>query len=158
MLVRGLDYYNRTVFEITSNALGSQNAVCGGGRYDPLVEILGGPPTPAVGWAMGMERLLSLIKLPEEEKLMAFIVSNNLEQAFKLAVELRTLSIGTDFDLANRGFSKQIDKAAKSGAKYALIIGEEEIKTGMLTLKDLSTGTQEKLDKSKIINKLSGNG
>ncbi|MDD3014277.1 MAG: histidine--tRNA ligase [Candidatus Gastranaerophilales bacterium] len=150
-LVRGLDYYNKTVFEITSNALGSQNAVCGGGRYDPLVEMLGGPSTPAVGWAMGMERLLSLMELPKEENLQVFIVSNYMNETIKIASELRISGICTDYDLGNRGFSKQLDKAAKSGAKYALIIGEEELKTGNLTLKNLLSGIQKKFDKNELI-------
>lgn len=154
MLVRGLDYYTKTVFEITSNALGSQNAVCGGGRYDPLVEMLGGPPTPAVGWAMGMERLIPLLKAPEEEKLTAFVVSNYLDETLQLVTELRKSGISTDFDLANRGFSKQMDKAAKSGAKYAVILGDEELKTASLTLKNLLTGAQEKFNKNEILTKV----
>ena len=89
MLVRGLDYYNRTVFEIKSNNLGSQNAVCGGGRYDNLVATLGGVPTPAVGWAMGMERLISLIQPVETSKLDAFVVSNLQKDAIKLVEEIR---------------------------------------------------------------------
>lgn len=154
-LVRGLDYYNKTVFEITSNTLGSQNAVCGGGRYDPLVEMLGGPHTPAVGWAMGMERLISLMKAPPENKLQVFIVSNFTKEALKIATELRRSGICVDYDLANRGFSKQMDKAAKSGAEYALILGENEIDTNILTLKNLSTGVQEHLAKKEIVNNLS---
>ena len=89
LLVRGLDYYNRTVFEIKSNNLGSQNAVCGGGRYDSLVEQLGGEPTPAVGFAMGMERLISLLPEKEPKKLDGYIVSNFPVDAFVFAEELR---------------------------------------------------------------------
>ena len=142
-LVRGLDYYNRTVFEITSNNLGAQNAVCGGGRYDPLVATLGGVDTPAVGWAIGMERLISLISPPEKEAFDVFIVSDNTKEALKLAFELRKQGIATDLDLAGRKFGKQLEKASKSGAKHALILGEDEIKSGTLTLKNLSTGQQE---------------
>lgn len=150
MLVRGLDYYNRTVFEITSTALGSQNAVCGGGRYDPLVEMLGGTSTPAVGWAMGMERLMSLMKAPEETKLQAYIVSNNTKEALKLADKLRKFGISTDFDLANRNFSKQFDRAAKSGAKYAVILGEEELQSNAVKLKNMTTGAQDTVDIDKV--------
>lgn len=141
-LVRGLDYYNRTVFEITSNALGAQNAVCGGGRYDPLVKMLGGPDTPAVGWAIGMERLISLITLPVEKPLDIFIVSDQPKEALKYAFEIRKQGISVDLDLSGRKFGKQLDKASKIGAKFALIIGEEELKTNMFTLKNLATGEQ----------------
>ena len=154
MLVRGLDYYNRTVFEITSNNLGSQNAVCGGGRYDPLVEMLGGPSTPAVGWAMGMERLISLMKVPELEKITAFIVSNSTEEAINISTMLRKQGISIDFDLSNKNISKQFDKASKSGAKYAVILGEKEITAKQATIKNLSSGTQETVNIADIINHL----
>lgn len=153
-LVRGLDYYNRTVFEITSTNLGAQNAVCGGGRYDPLVEMIGGPSTPAVGWAMGMERLMNLMPTPEIEKLQAFIVSNNTIEALKLAEELRKQGISADFDLSNRKFGKQLERASKLGAKFAVILGEDELNTGTLTVKNLATGEQEKLPKEFAVEKL----
>ncbi len=149
-LVRGLDYYNRTVFEITSNDLGSQNAVCGGGRYDPLVAMLGGPDTPAVGWAMGMERLISLINPPEEKPLDIFIVSDHPEEALKYAFEIRKQGIAVDFDLSGRKFGKQMEKASKTGARFALIIGEEELKSNMLTLKNLATGEQASVPTQSI--------
>src|SRR5574344_1146021 len=101
LLVRGLDYYNRTVFEIKSNNLGSQNAVCGGGRYDNLVEQLGGESTPAVGFAMGMERLISLLPEKASEKIDGFIVSNASDEAFILAEELRNLGLNIEIDLTN---------------------------------------------------------
>ena len=98
LLVRGLDYYNRTVFEIKSNNLGSQNAVCGGGRYDALVGQLGGEPTPAVGFAMGMERLISLLPERESKKLDGYIVSNFQTDAFLFAEELRNEGLNIEFD------------------------------------------------------------
>jgi len=153
-LVRGLDYYNRTVFEITSTNLGSQNAICGGGRYDPLVATLGGPYTPAVGWAIGMERLISLCKPPEQKQLDIFIVSDNTRQALKTAFELRKQGISADLDFAGKKFSKQLEKASKTGAKFALILGEEELKTGELTFKNLATGEQEKVSAEKISEKI----
>jgi len=143
-LVRGLDYYNRTVFEITSTNLGAQNAVCGGGRYDPLVEMLGGTPTPAVGWAFGMERVISLLPPVEEKPLDVFIVTNNTQKAFELAEKFRKQSISCDFDLANKKFQKQMEKASKTGANFAVILGEEEISSGTYTLKNLKTGNQQK--------------
>ena len=141
-LVRGLDYYTRTVFEIKSNNLGSQNAVCGGGRYDNLVSELGGEPTPAVGFAMGMERLISL--LPEKTPSLsdAFIVSNNPVEAFKLAQYLRENNINTEMDLSNKKFTKQLEKASKT-AKYALILGEDEIANKQVSVKNLETSEQK---------------
>ena len=150
LLVRGLDYYNRTVFEIKSNNLGSQNAVCGGGRYDSLVKNLGGEDTPAIGFAMGMERLASLLGEKQEEKLKAFIVSDNTLEAIKLAEELRAKNITCEFDLTNKKFVKQIEKASKV-AKYALIIGEDEIAAGKITVKDLDKGEQKTINRNELV-------
>ena len=141
LLVRGLDYYNRTVFEIKSNNLGSQNAVCGGGRYDSLVRNLGGEDTPAVGFAMGMERLISLIQKQEEKKLDAYVVSTNTEEAIKLVNALRNDGIKVDFDMTNKKFTKQLEKASKL-AKYALILGEDEIANGVVSVKNLENSEQ----------------
>jgi histidyl-tRNA synthetase len=149
LLVRGLDYYNRTVFEITSNALGSQNAVCGGGRYDYLVEMLDGQPTPAVGWAMGMERLLSLIPEQKSENIIAYVVSHDTKEALKLAEELRIAGISCDFDMTGKKFAKQLEKASKSGAKYAVILGESELENGMVIVKDLSVSEQQTIERQK---------
>lgn len=150
LLVRGLDYYNRTVFEIKSNNLGSQNAVCGGGRYDSLVKNLGGEDTPAVGWAMGMERLYSLLKDIEPKKLKAYIVSNNTLEAIKLTEELREKGISVEFDLTNKKFGKQFEKAAKV-AEYALILGEDEIKNGMVSVKNLADSEQNMVVRKEIL-------
>lgn len=149
LLVRGLDYYNRTVFEIKSNNLGSQNAVCGGGRYDSLVRNLGGEDTPAVGWAMGMERLNSLLTDIEPEKLNGYIVSNSPADAFELAQELRAEGLKVEFDLANKKFTKQLEKASKV-AKFALILGEDEIKSKKVAVKNLSTSEQKSLDRKDV--------
>ena len=142
LLVRGLDYYNRTVFEIKSNNLGSQNAVCGGGRYDSLVRNLGGEDTPAIGFAMGMERLASLIGEKSEKKLNAFVVCNNPLEAVKLTEEIREHEITCEFDLTNKKFVKQLEKASKL-AKYALILGEDEISSNQVTIKNLETAEQK---------------
>ena len=142
MLVRGLDYYNRTVFEIKSNSLGSQNAVCGGGRYDGLVQMLGGTPTPAVGWALGVERLFELIEKVPAQKLDYFVVSKYPGHAMKLCKDLREKGKTCDFDMQNRKFAKQLEKAARV-ANFAIILGEEEIEKSFYTVKNLSTGTQE---------------
>lgn len=142
LLVRGLDYYNRTVFEIKSNNLGSQNAVCGGGRYDSLVRNLGGEDTPAIGFAMGMERLASLIGEKSEKKLNAFVVCNNPLEAVKLTEEMREQGISCEFDLTNKKFVKQLEKASKT-AKFALILGEDEISSNQVTIKNLETAEQK---------------
>lgn len=144
MLVRGLDYYNRTVFEIKSNALGSQNAIAGGGRYDGLVDMLGGEKTPAVGFALGVERLYELIEKQPQGLLDYFVVSNMPDIAIKTVQYLRNKGKSADFDFLNRKFGKQIEKAGKT-AKNAVIIGEDEIKGGYYTVKNLITGEQTKV-------------
>lgn len=146
LLVRGLDYYTRTVFEIKSNNLGSQNAVCGGGRYDNLVAELGGEPTPAIGFAMGMERLISLLKEKECSKLDGYIVSNNTTEALKLAQELRLQGLNVEIDLTNKKFTKQLEKASKL-ANYAIILGEDEIEKNKVSVKNLKTGEQITIDR-----------
>lgn len=153
LLVRGLDYYNRTVFEIKSNNLGSQNAVCGGGRYDSLVRNLGGDDTPAVGWAMGMERLNALLPKCEQQRLDAYIVSNSSIDAMQLAEELRTQGFDVEFDLSNKKFTKQLEKASKV-AKYAVILGEDEIEKGQVSVKNLDTSVQETIDRKDLRSKL----
>ena len=141
LLVRGLDYYNRTVFEIKSNNLGSQNAVCGGGRYDSLVRNLGGEDTPAVGFAMGMERLISLLPAKEAKKLDAYVVSTNQEEAIKLVGDMRKSGLSVDFDMTNKKFTKQLEKASKV-ARFAVILGEDEIQNGTVSVKNLANSEQ----------------
>jgi len=150
-LVRGLDYYTKTVFEIKSNNLGSQNAVCGGGRYDGLVEILGGPKTPAVGWAMGIERLNSLLPKIDSDKIMFFVVSDNQPAAIKLTSELRREGYSAEFDYNSRKFAKQLEKASKI-AKYAVILGEDELKNNYYTVKNLEDSKQERMSFEQICN------
>lgn len=149
LLVRGLDYYNRTVFEIKSNNLGSQNAVCGGGRYDSLVKNLGGEDTPAVGWAMGAERLNSLLPKQEAKKLTAYIVSDSTIEALNLTMYLRDKGISTDFDLSGKKFVKQLEKASKL-AKFALILGEDELKNNVVAVKNLDTSKQVTISREEL--------
>ena len=153
LLVRGLDYYNRTVFEIKSNNLGSQNAVAGGGRYDGLVGQLGGEPTPAIGFAMGMERLISLLPDRKSKNLDAYIVSNYTTDAFVFAQELREQDVNVEFDLANKKFTKQLEKASKV-AKYALILGEDEISKHQVSIKNLEDGKQITVDRADCVKML----
>ena len=149
LLVRGLDYYNRTVFEITSNNLGSQNAVCGGGRYDSLVKNLGGEDTQAIGIAMGMERLAALIGQKADAKTTAFVVCNSPIEAINLTEELRANGITAEFDLTNKKFVKQLEKASKV-AKYALILGEDEISAGTVTVKNMETSEQKTVLRAEV--------
>lgn len=153
LLVRGLDYYNRTVFEIKSNNLGSQNAVCGGGRYDSLVKNLGGEDTPAVGWAMGMERLNSLLLQIEPKKLKAYVVSNFTLEAIKLTEELRAQGVSCDFDMTNKKFGKQLEKASKC-AEFAVILGEDELKNNAVSIKNLANAEQKTVKRSELIDNL----
>jgi histidyl-tRNA synthetase len=153
LLVRGLDYYNRTVFEIKSNNLGSQNAVAGGGRYDSLVGQLGGEPTPAIGFAMGMERLISLLEQKEPKKLDGYVVSNFPVDAFVLAEELRAQGLSVEIDLSNKKFTKQLEKAAKV-AKYAFILGEDEVLSHRISIKNLEKGTQVTVDRADCVKML----
>ena len=150
LLVRGLDYYNRTVFEIKSNSLGSQNAVCGGGRYDSLVKNLGGEDIPAIGWAMGMERLNALLPKVEQDKLDGYIVSNSEIEAFKFAEELRNAGKCVEFDLTNKKFTKQLEKASKV-ANYALILGDDEISQNNVSVKNLLTSEQKTVKRSDVV-------
>ena len=151
-LVRGLDYYNRTVFEGVTDALGSQGAVCSGGRYDGLVEKLGGRPVPAIGWAMGVERLVALYeicgnKAPARHPDVYIVavgapaVRRGLELAERLRDELADVRI--EMNLGDGSFKAQLKRADRSGATYAVILGEEEVRDNRAALKPLrSTGDQ----------------
>ncbi|GMV37638.1 MAG: histidine--tRNA ligase [Fimbriimonadales bacterium] len=155
-LVRGLDYYNRTVFEVVSGSLGAQNSVCGGGRYDGLVELCGGPPTPAVGVAMGIERALMLLDeeaLGAEEAPIAFVVAIGTDmgpRALKLATQLRRAGIAAELDLESRSAKSQFRQADRSGARFAVVLGEDEWSRGAVTLKDLRTQSQAEVPLSDL--------
>ena len=145
-LVRGLDYYNRTVFEWVTDALGSQGAVCSGGRYDGLVEKLGGRATPAVGWAMGMERFVALYEecsgetpAVDADVYLVAVGDAALRQAFVIAEELRDgiAGIRVDLNLGGGSFKSQLKRADKSNATYALILGDQEIAESKIGLKPL---------------------
>ncbi|MGI9248344.1 MAG: histidine--tRNA ligase [Woeseiaceae bacterium] len=145
-LVRGLDYYSRTVFEWVTDALGSQGAVCSGGRYDGLVEKLGGRPTAAVGWAMGIERFVALFEACGGEAppmnadvYIAAVGQGTQERAFALAEELRDAvnGIRVEMNLGGGSFKSQMKRADKSNAMYALILGEQELGEGRIGVKPL---------------------
>ena len=148
-LVRGLDYYTRTTFEITSNELGAQNAICGGGRYDELVENLGGKPTPGIGFAAGIERLLLASRSEhKQENIQIYIVGigdSVRATLITLAENLRKNNFKTSFDYLRRSMKAQMREANKLGARYAIILGEDELKDKSVMIKDLSTSDQEKI-------------
>ena len=152
-LVRGLDYYTRTVFEWVTDALGSQGAVCSGGRYDGLVEKLGGRKTPAIGWAMGIERFVALFeacggKAPTEDAdvYIAAVGEGTLERAFAIAEELRdsVTGIRIEVNLGGGSFKSQMKRADKSGAEFALILGEQELAEGKVGIKPLRSTDEQK--------------
>ncbi|WP_411868597.1 histidine--tRNA ligase [Vulcanococcus limneticus] len=143
-LVRGLDYYSHTAFEITSSQLGAQATVCGGGRYDGLVEQLGGPATPAIGWALGMERLVLLLEQLDPQRSAPapdlYVVSRGAAAeplALRLARELRLAGRAVELDLSAAAFGKQLKRADRSGAPWALVIGDGEAEQDQVILKRL---------------------
>jgi histidyl-tRNA synthetase len=151
-LVRGLDYYNRTVFEWVTDALGSQGAVCSGGRYDGLVEKLGGRAVPAVGWAMGVERLVALFEIcgnrAPDRKPDVYIVAVGvpaLKRGLELAEKLRDAmpSLRFELNLADGSFKTQLKRADKSGAAYALVLGDEEVRDNRAGLKPLRSNEDQ---------------
>jgi histidyl-tRNA synthetase len=151
-LVRGLDYYSRTVFEWVTDALGSQGAVCSGGRYDGLVEKLGGRATPAVGWAMGIERFVALYEAcggetptTNADVYIAAVGEGTLERAFVLAEELRnsSSSLRVELNLGGGSFKSQMKRADKSGAEFALILGEQELADGCIGIKPLRSTEEQ---------------
>jgi histidyl-tRNA synthetase len=163
-LVRGLDYYMRTTFEITAKGLGSQNAVCGGGRYDGLIELLGGPPTKGIGFAIGEDRLI--LSLQEAGKgqaaqgrdvYIAWMGPNAQPTAIHASQKLRAAGMRVELPPSEQKFGKALGQADKLGAKYALILGDDEIASGQWTLKTLSDGSQAKYSESALLEFLKGN-
>lgn len=165
-LVRGLDYYNRTVFEWVTTALGSQGTVCAGGRYDGLVEQLGGHNTPAVGFAMGLERMVLLVQSVNPDFVSETAVTDiylasfgegSQVAAMMLAEQIRDslpdVRIMTNYGGGN--FKRQLSRADKNGARIALILGEDEIANGTVTVKELATGEQQTLAQSGLSARLS---
>jgi len=151
-LVRGLDYYTRTLFEFTSDALGAQSGVAGGGRYDRLVEQLGGPPTPACGWAAGVERmLLAADDLPIAPMVVDLFVALTgpevARDAFTLARQARQAGLAVQLELARRSLKAQLKHADRLGANYVAIVGEP----GRATLKQMDSGDQQDMNLDQVI-------
>ncbi|MBA3237689.1 MAG: histidine--tRNA ligase [Parachlamydiaceae bacterium] len=147
-LVRGLDYYNRTVFEITAGELGAQNSIAGGGRYDGLLKTLGGPDLPAIGFGTGLERVLQTmlkqqVELPSPPKPFIYMIPLGEEAkavCFTLLQQLRKQGIFAEMDFSTRKLGKTMNYANQIGATYVAVIGEEELKTEEVSLKEMSTG------------------
>ena len=154
-LVRGLDYYTRTAFEYVAGGLGAQNAVGGGGRYDGLSESLGGPPLPGIGFALGLDRILLAQPAPEvsEAPVHTYVVALGEEAAraaFRIVTELRSTGIGADMDLSGRGMKGPMKGADRSGARYAVIIGDDELSAGEATIRDMTSGEQRRVPFAEI--------
>jgi histidyl-tRNA synthetase len=156
-LVRGLDYYTRTTFEITSGELGAQNAVVGGGRYDGLSEMLGGPPTPGIGFSIGEDRLLMAVEqtgvLRPSQPLAVYVAwmgNEALSHASRLARELRRAGVSVELGYEPAKLKKAMGVANKLQAQYAIIIGENEVASGRYQVKEMATGKQETIDPESI--------
>ena len=156
-LVRGLDYYTRTTFEITSGALGAQNAVVGGGRYDGLSEMLGGPPTPGIGFSIGQDRLILAVQaaalLQPGNPLAAYVVwmgEPTLAPASRLVRELRAQGLSVEIDYDPMKIKKAMGVANKLQARFAIIIGEGELASGKYQVKDMASGEQKELEPGAI--------
>ena len=158
-IVRGLDYYTKTVFEFVSNDIGSQGTVCGGGRYNGLVEELGGKPTPAVGFGAGMERLI-LAKEAENGNTLAPVTrdlflgyrgDDAAVTAYKLITQLRSAGVSAESDHLQRSVKAQMKFANKIGAKYSAIIGESEMEGQVIQLKNMETGETKEVAFSDLV-------
>ena len=150
-IVRGLDYYTKTVFEFVSTSIGAQGTVCGGGRYDGLLETLGGPSTPAIGFAVGLQRLLAVMEQdgaslgapPACDIFLASIGQGASVEAQKLALRLRRAGLHAESDVQGRSLKAQMKYADKLGARYTVVLGDDEVKTGQIKLKRMDDGQVE---------------
>jgi len=157
-LVRGLDYYTRTVFEVQPEAEGAQSTLGGGGRYDDLIEELGGKPTPAIGFATGIERIILNLKkqgvsipaLPRPKVFIAYIGDDARDEAIKLSARLRKDGVGVIEAVGNKSLKAQLRLANNLGASYTVIIGDQEVKTDTVILRDMTTSEQKTVSASKL--------
>src|SRR2546428_9105492 len=163
-LVRGLDYYTRTAFEFTHGALGAQNAILGGGRYDGLSESLGGPQAPGIGFAIGEDRLVMSLKESADavarkpDVYIAPLGEGMNREGARLARELRRHDLVAELGDESFRLKKSLETAGKMGARYALIIGENEVKANAFALKNLESGEQVSVPRSELVRKIQGNG
>lgn len=147
-LVRGLDYYSKTAFEFVSSEIGAQSAIAGGGRYDRLVEFLDGKPTPAVGFALGIERIMELVKMPEKEPegyYMGAMTPEAIPALIKLATKKR-LTDKVTVEYSSKGFKSHMKGVDKANPRYAVLIGEDELNNGTVWLKDLESKEEQVID------------
>lgn len=164
-IVRGLDYYTRTVFEFVSNNIGAQGTVCGGGRYNNLVEQVGGKPTPAVGFGMGLERLiltLEALNLPvgEPEVPDVYLIAMGdkaQDEILVLANKLRANGVSAEVDLLDRSFKAQMKYADKVAAKYLVVIGEDELQEGVVNVKEMQSGKESQVELKELVGFFGGN-
>jgi histidyl-tRNA synthetase len=153
-IVRGLDYYTRTVFEYHCDRLGAQSQIGGGGRYDGLIELIGGPPTPGCGWAVGIERTLLALETDEPEPAVdVFVVAEDSQRqrALLLASELRRAGLSAELDLAGRAVRGQMRHADRLGARRAVILGD-----GGAQLRDMESGEQIPVELAEVVARLEG--
>ena len=164
-IVRGLDYYTRTVFEFVSNNIGAQGTVCGGGRYNNLVEQVGGKPTPAVGFGMGLERLiltLEALNLPvgEPEVPDVYLIAMGdkaQDEILVLANKLRANGVSAEVDLLDRSFKAQMKYADKVAAKYLVVIGDDELQKGVVNVKEMQSGKESQVELKELVGFFGGN-
>lgn len=162
-IVRGLDYYTKTAFEFVKETNGTQGTVCGGGRYDHLIEEIGGPSVPGVGFGLGIERLLMLmeeegVEIPQPEKAKAFIaVMGDSAKAFglKLLRNLRQNGISAEMDILARNIKGQFKYANRIGARYTVVIGDNELEAGVVSIKDMATSQQREVKIDQLLEELS---
>ena len=158
-IVRGLDYYTKTVFEFVSNSIGAQGTVCGGGRYDGLIAELGGSDVAGIGFAVGIERILMLlenlnVEIPNDSEIEYYIApmgQKESEKAFEIVNLLRQKGISADLDHMNRGIKSQFKYADKIGAKKVIVIGSDELEKGIFKVKEMSTGSEEFLSIDELV-------
>jgi histidyl-tRNA synthetase len=158
-LVRGLDYYTKTVFEVWAAGIGAQSAVCGGGRYDGLAELLGGQPMPGVGFASGLERIILVMKqlgvevppLPTPPIFLAHLGPQARREALRLVYVLRRAGVGTWLSFGERGLRSQLREADKRGVRYTIILGEDELAAGVATVRDMQAGGQVSVELAELV-------
>ena len=161
-IVRGLDYYTKTVFEFVSKDIGAQSTVCGGGRYDGLIEACGGNSTPGIGFAIGIERLLLVmegqgINIPETDNLVIFIASigeKPTATAQRLVYNLRREGISAESDLMGKSLKAQMKYADKLGACFTVVLGEDEIESNKAFLKNMQTGEQKEINLDTLVERM----
>lgn len=157
-MVRGLDYYVRTAFEFVSSSLGSQNAILGGGRYDGLSEDIGGPPLPGVGFAMGIERLISLLQyemtLFSPDVFIAVLGSQAMKPALALQRDFRNAEIRTEIEYQPKSLKSQMKKAGKLGVSYVVMLGEDELEKGIVILRNMKESSQCEMSMDQVVNAL----